>query len=441
MERQSANAVDERINRLVKSLREAPMPNEPSDFARPQRRAPMRLSLVALAALATGAAVVATLVAPRESAASALQHLIRAGIDVPIHTQTYIVDPGKAPQLLSEAYVFGNRAKVISGDRQTETLISDRVQCDYHAKTRSAVMTHIDFKPEAWLGQVSLSRLLYFREGAEVVRDRAVPFRGKLLDRFHISGHLTDALGQTLRYQETLYADPANDRPHHLESFMVGGSRGQFVHGQRCITDWTYPDPKSVDLSMQLPPGTAVYDEASMRKAVKEQVTRTLGVDLVEGIRVTLRAVYANENGGIEVFTTGGTGRIERAPQGLRVDGQEAAETFSAGQNQGHWAGGDFAHGGQYVFDPLRYRGLDLIFQSAGWAKLVVPRVIDLEVPVWKADQSRLGRHFVGYARFANVVPIRYDGYILQDRMNRSILAPTDAPAEGSAAEPSEEGG
>ncbi|HVT13572.1 MAG TPA: hypothetical protein VHE55_15005 [Fimbriimonadaceae bacterium] len=415
MERQPANALDERIGRMAHALRAEEMPSAPAGMMnhRSARHRPATKTWIMAAAGLVTIAIGVMAMLPRESAAAELDRIVQTADDVLRHELSYDKQSDGTWKITSDIYVDGTRFHSISHSDVADQYISGDRMINYFPKHGYAIVEAYHPRGEGVFFHASLKRQIGFDHVKSVSRAGAVEWKGLHLQRFDLHSEFVDALGQTLTSDGYLLADPATDRPYYEEFTINGDKKGQFVGGRTGAMEWRYPTGEESKLAMDLPPGTKVYDVEKLRQQVKDQVTSSLQSTEIAGIRVTLRGVYASERGALHVFTSGGTGRIERDAYCLRLDGKEASHTWSEGQNHAHRVGDT------RVYEPFRYRGVDLIYQAADFGS--VPDSFELEVPVWKPDHSRLGRTFAGYAKFENVVPVRIEGEVLT-KLGRSIL-------------------
>lgn len=425
MERQPANALDERISRMAEALRGEEMPLAPARLLTGgviRHRSTRGRTLIAAGSGIAAIAIVTALMLPRESAAAELYRIVQTGDGVLRHQLGYDRQPDGTWMVTSDIYVDGSHFHSIPHDGVAENFIGDGRTINYFRKEGYAIIEPYRPRGEGVFYHSSMKRQLGFDHVKSVTRAGSVDWKGMRLQRFNVHSEFMDALNQLLSSDGYLLADPATDRPYYEEFTITGDHKGQFIGGRTGAMEWQYPEGEEAKLALNLPQGTRVYDVEKLREQVKEQVTGSLGTDTVAGIQVTLRGVYLSEYGVLSVFTTGGAGRIEDYNAGLRVDGREThnfgGQPGAIGESQNHVR----RIADREVCDPLVYRGVKLVFQEGVLEKgFSIADTFDLQVPVFAPDHSALGRHFAGYAKFGSVTPTRIAGQVLT-YLNRSIL-------------------
>lgn len=427
MERQPANRIDERITQMVSALREEPMPAPPTQLReRPQRTRNLRPG-IAFGCAALALTIGAFAVAPRSSAAAELREMIQKAS---LHKEgsisyVYQIQPDGTRKLESKYATQGlNRHFQFFDSDVAETWIINGIQTNYWKKNGMATQYKTWGTVQPQDVAITLAKVLDsdYGDQASVEKIGKVEWKGLTLDRYEIRGSIPSATGR-LKIKATVLADTETNTLYAHEMEMEGQPKTEM--------ELTYPRDMKAEFEIRYPKTTRVYYPDQAREEVRRSLTSSLGTDTVDGIQVKLiTAVVGDDKGGIAVLTTGGTGRIERDSAGIRVNGKEADGAMSANVNQGHFADGTWDKGGLYVFEPRRYLNMDLIYQESSFEERL-PEVVDIEVPVWKADNSRYGRHLAGYAKFKHVVPIRaqFAGQPFRDGQdNRSIFDQTQGP-------------
>jgi hypothetical protein len=398
MENRLATPSDELITALAVSLRQDPMPAAPSTLldAMLRRRTSRQTEVrrLALGVLGATAALAIGFLAmnPQPSAAAMLRQLIDAPQEFPRYEKQSELQPDGSWKVTWESYSDQQRFHLLPRDSDVETWIVGGKRIDYFSNQGYATIEPSHSNPFAY--RSSLTKLNW-NIVKHVDRRGKVQWKGLSLDRFDVAEEFIDGRGITLTCVATILGDISRDRVY-LEDFTLTGFPRKQV-------EYAYPGSAEAGFAVNLPKGTHIYrDVAVERERARDQVTSELGRSYVGGVKIVLRGVFVDEWGGLAVLTSGGTGsRFEGEYKKLRVDGHEAPAYSNSGHNPSR------VRDGLTVYEPLQFRGVPLVYESADFGKaFVFPLVFDLEVPIWTEDKAaKGGRKFAGYAKFKHVAP------------------------------------